>query len=41
MDALSSKLKAYLRNPQKSLDLSGMKLGAEGANEVALVLPQW
>ena len=41
MKMLNAKLDDYLKYPQDSLDLAGMKFGAEGAKRVAEILPQW
>ena len=41
MEALNVKLGAYSKDPQDSLDLSGMGIGAEGAKTVAAFLPNW
>jgi hypothetical protein len=41
MKALKAKLAEYLENPKDSLDLSGMKFGAEGVKLVAAFLPKW
>jgi hypothetical protein len=40
-EALNAKLEGYLKDPKDTLDLSGMKLDAEGANTVASFLPKW
>jgi hypothetical protein len=40
-EALNAKLVGYLKGPKDTLDLSGMKLDAEGANTVASFLPKW
>jgi hypothetical protein len=40
-EALNANLEGYLKDPKDTLDLSGMKLGAEGANTVASFLPKW
>jgi hypothetical protein len=41
MEALKAKLAAYTKDPQDSLDLSGMELGTEGMKTVATSLPNW
>jgi hypothetical protein len=41
MSALDEKLKAYLRDPKGSLDLSGLGFGTEGAKKVASFIPKW
>ena len=41
MEKLNAKIDVYLKDPQDSLDLSGMKFGTEGAKRVAEVLPKW
>ena len=41
MEKLNAKIDVYLKDPQDSLDLSGMIFGAEGAKRVAEVLPKW
>jgi hypothetical protein len=40
MDALTEKLEAY-KPDQKSLDLSGLDFGIEGAKKIASFLPEW
>ena len=35
------RLERCTREGQKNLDLSGLKLGADGAREVARLLPNW
>jgi hypothetical protein len=40
-EALNAKLEEYLKDPKDTLDLSGMKLDAKGANTVASFLPNW
>ena len=41
MKELNAKIEAYLQNPIDSLDLSGIRFGADGAKRVAEVLPEW
>ena len=41
MEKLNVKIDVYLKDPQDSLDLSGMSFGAEGAKRIAEVLPKW
>jgi hypothetical protein len=41
MIALNAKLAAYSKEPKDSLDLSRMKIGAEGIKTVAAFLPKW
>jgi hypothetical protein len=41
MEALNAKLGAYSKDPQDSLDLSGMGIGAEAVTTVAAFLPKW
>jgi hypothetical protein len=38
---LNTKLDAYLQDPNDSLDLSGMNIGAEDVKQVADFLSQW
>ena len=41
IEKLNTRLDAYLEDPKNSLDLSGMKFGADGARRLAEVLPKW
>jgi hypothetical protein len=42
MEVLNAKLAEYLKDPKrKSLNLSRIKLDAEGAKLVAVFLPKW
>jgi hypothetical protein len=41
MKALKAMLAVYTADPEESLDLSGMGIGAEEAKTVAAFLPKW
>ena len=41
MDEATKRLKRCARENQKSLDLSRLKLEADGARKVATLLPKW
>jgi hypothetical protein len=41
MSVLDEKLKAYLEDPNGSLDMHGLGFGTEGAKKVASFLPKW
>jgi hypothetical protein len=41
MSVLHEKLKAYLEDPNGTLDLSALGFGTEGAKKVASFLPKW
>ena len=41
MDKARQRLERCAREKQESLDLSSLELGADGAREVARLLPSW
>ena len=41
MDEATQRLERCARENQKSLDLSNLKLGPDGAGKVATLLPKW
>jgi hypothetical protein len=41
MSVLDEKLKAYLKDPNGSVDLPGLGFGTEGAKQVASFLSKW
>ena len=41
MEELREKLAACMQNNSGALDVSGLKIGPDGAREVAARLPEW